>query len=145
MTLLQWCIFCRRCWCLVSSLNMLHAILVLSKLLKTSVMYQQYHTCHQKLILCSCCCQQEVNIKVAHNKILPLMVQKDAHLRQSSEALCMNLQGCSSTGISYTWLLCRRVYLEDISHDVKLLESKFESTKDQDKGNAQPLVQNRDI
>lgn len=29
VTLLQWCMFCR-CWCLVSNLNMLHAILLLS-------------------------------------------------------------------------------------------------------------------
>lgn len=42
----------------------------------------------------------------------------------------MNLQGCSSTGMSYTWPLCYTVYLEDISHDVELLESKFESEKD---------------
>lgn len=58
------------------------------------------------------------------------MVKKEAHLKQSNEALCMNLQGCNSTGMSYTWPLCCSIHVEDISHGINLLESKFEGKKD---------------
>lgn len=57
------------------------------------------------------------------------MVKKDAHLRQSNGALCMNLQGCNSTGMSYTSPLCCSIHLEDISHGINLLVSEFEGEK----------------
>jgi len=58
------------------------------------------------------------------------MMKKDAHLRQSNEDLCMNLQGYNSTDMSHLWPLCYSIHMEDISHYINLLESKYESKND---------------
>lgn len=60
------------------------------------------------------------------------MAKKYEHLRQSPlyEPLCITLQGCHNTGVSYPWALCCRIHLEYISHAMNLSESKSEDKKE---------------